>query len=405
MKRFFGYLIIFLGLFLAFGSADAQNRRQQLEQRRQALKEEINQFNRLLAGSKKERQNVLTMAEDLSGKIRATEQLIRTNNQEANLLTQEINENQDKITLLRRELEALKNDYAELMRKTYKSRSKKSRMMFLFSSENFLQAYKRLQYMKQYAKYREQQGEKIKSSAEELQNLNLELSKQREDLKEILAENRKTKARLEEDKKQQESLLAQINSQSTEYQKQINQRQKEISAIDAEIQRLIREAIAAENKKKGSTSTTTFALTPEAKALAVSFESNKGKLPWPVKAGNVIAFFGTGKSELVKHIPIQNNGIRIATNEGEEVFSIFKGKVMQIQAIKGSNKVIYVQHGNYISVYNNLDKIYVKKGQDIATGQLLGKVGKSTSTHRPTLHFYIFNNTKALDPLLWILRR
>lgn len=406
MKVVHRIFIVLSILFLVGQSVYGQSdKRAQLENQRQRLKQEIQQINKLLSSTERKKQSVISKAEDISRRIRATESLIRVNNQEANLLTDEINTNQNKISALRKELEALKEDYAAMVQKSYKGHSKQSRLMFLFSSDNFLQAYKRLQYMKQYANYRAKQGEKIQAQAMELQKLNNELAEQKKDKEKILAENRATQKRLQKDKKEQDELIATISKKGSRYEKQIKGKQQEISRIDAEIQRLIREAIAAENKKKGSKSTSSFDLTPEAKALAANFEANRGKLPWPLKSGNVTMPFGEHPSPLAKNVTVQSNGIRIETNESEPVQAIFKGSVLSIQAIKGANKTILVQHGNYISVYRNLRNINVKKGQQVEVGDLLGRVGNSRDTHRPTLNFYIFKDSHYLDPMRWILRR
>lgn len=406
MKAFRFFLIVFFAVFMTGLSGYAQgNKRAELEKRRQALKQEINQINSLLSSTKKEKQSVLTKAGDLERRIRATENLIKVNNQEANLLTQEISSNENKIVSLKKELEALKEDYAGMIQKSHKGHSKQSRLMFLFSSDNFLQAYKRLQYMKQYANYRAKQGEKIKEQTQELQDLNEELGKQKKDKEKILAENRQTQEKLKKDKREQEKLIAEINKKGSNYESQIQKKQQEINRIDAEIQNLIREAIAAENKKKGSTSKSNFALTPESKALAERFESNRGKLPWPLKQGNVAMTFGVHPSPLAKNVTIQSNGIRIETNQNEPVYAIFNGKVMKIQTIKGANRTVLVQHGNYISVYRNLVDLNVKTGQNVKTGDILGRVGHSRDTDRPTLNFYIFKDMTYLDPMLWIMRR
>lgn len=402
----FRTVLVVLLIFLMAGSTYAQSgKRSQLEKKRQELKEEIRQINNLAATNRKKKESIVTKASDLERKIRATEELIRVNNQEANLLTREIDVNQQKIKTLQKELEELKEDYAKMIQKSYKNHSKQSRIMFLFSSDNFLQAYKRLQYMKQYANYRSAQGEKIKEQTQELKDLNVELEEQKKDKVKLLAETRETKNGLQKDKKEQESLIAEINKKGSEYQRQIKERQQEISKIDAEIQRLIREAIAAENKKKGSTSTSSFDLTPEAKALAASFEANKGKLPWPLKSGNITMYFGEHPSPLAKNVTVQSNGIRIETNENEPVYSIFKGKVIGIQVIKGANKSILIQHGNYISVYRNIDQVEVHKNQEVGTGDLLGRVGDRSDTHRPTLNFYIYKDTQFINPTQWIIKR
>jgi len=406
MKILIRFLLILFICFIGGQNSYAQeDRREKLEEKRNLLKKEIQQINGLLASNKKEKQSVLTQAEDLERKIQATANLIRINNQEANLLTQEISANENRIGVLRKELEALKEDYAAMVQKSYKSQSKQSRLMFLFSSDNFLQAYKRLQYMKQYADYRVKQGEKIKSQAAELQELNEKLIDQKKEKEKLLAENQATQKALQKDKQEQKKLIAAINKKGSNYQKQINERQQQINEIDKEIQRLIREAIAAENKKKGSSSKSAFELTPEAKALAANFEANKGKLPWPLKTGNVAMAFGEHPSPIAKNVTVKSNGIRIETNEREPVQAIFDGTVINVQAIKGANRTVLIQHGNYISVYRNLVQINVKKGQKVSTGDNLGRVGKSRDTNRPTLNFYIFKDSHYINPMHWILRR
>ncbi|PZW44254.1 septal ring factor EnvC (AmiA/AmiB activator) [Mesonia algae] len=399
------FILSLLLICFSFLNGFSQSKeRKQLEQRRLALREEIKEINSLLIDNKKKKQSVLVQVEDLDKRINATQNLIKVTNQEANLLTREINENLNKITKLRKDLEALKEDYAKMIRKSYKSKSNQSRIMFLFSSENFLQAYKRLQYMKQYANYRKQQGDEIKAQTKLLQQLNEDLIEQRKAKETLLAENRVTQKKLQEDKKQQQILIASIQEKQGTFENQLKERQKEVSRIDDQIEKLIREAIAAENKKKGSTPSKTFALTPEAKALAADFTSNKGKLPWPVKSGVISMRFGVHAHKTVPSVKVKSNGVRIETNANEPIKAIFKGEVMKILAIKGANKAVMVRHGNYISVYNNLESLQVQTGDPITTGQILGLVGNATSTRRPTLYLSLFKDTISLDPALWIYK-
>ncbi|MAN27014.1 MULTISPECIES: murein hydrolase activator EnvC family protein [Mesonia] len=395
---------IFLFIGISFHSFSQTKERQKLEKQRLALRQEIKEINSLISNNKQKQRSVLTQVEDLDKRIRATENLIRVTNQEANLLTKEINTNLNKIDKLRKDLEKLKEDYAKMIKKSYKSKSQQSRIMFLFSSETFLQAYKRLQYMQQYTEYRKEQGIQIKAQTEELQQLNQELVEQKKAKENLLAENRVTQSKLLEDKKQQEELVASIKKKTNVFESQIKEKQQEITKIDKEIDRLIREAIAAENKKQGSTSSNKFKLTPEAKELAANFTSNKGKLPWPVKSGVIAMRFGEHPHPVVKTAKIQSNGVRIETNENEPVRSVFNGTVFQIQVIKGSNKLVLVRHGDYISVYRNLSSINVEVGDQLTTNQVIGKVGKSTATGRPTLYFSLFRNTNLLNPELWIYK-
>lgn len=405
MKSIPRYLILLATFILLSQSAEAQSKRETLEQKRQELRAQIKKINALLSSNKEEKQSIITKAGDLERRIRATEELIKTNNESANLLSRKINNNQKKITSLREELKKLKTDYAQITRRSYKSRSKQSRLMFLFSSENFLQAYKRLQYLKQYADYREEQGEKIKVKAKKLQALNSELSEQRNAKKALLAKNRTTKKQLEEDKIQQEALLAKIRKKGNRFRSKIKNKQQEIAKMNAEIKAIIQASIAKENEKKGSSSKSKFKMTPEAKALAANFKANKGKLPWPVKSGEVVMRFGRHPSPLVPTIPIQSNGIRIVTNKEEPVHAVFDGEVFRIQIIPGANKAVYIRHGNYITIYNNLSTINVHNGDTVTTGDRIGRVGVSISTHRSTLYFFVYKNIEALNPLSWIINR
>lgn len=400
------YLQLFLFIsFLGLGSvARSQDTRETLEKRRIELRNEINRINKLRSSNKKKERSVLSQVEDLDQQIRSTENLIKVTNRQANLLTREINTNTNKIAKLRKELEQLKDDYARTIKRTYKSKSQQSRIMFLLSSENFLQAYKRLQYMKQYANYRKEQGEEIKKTAAELQKLNADLTNQKEEKEKLIAENRKTRAELQDNKKVQQDLMATIRKKEGQFAAQIRQKQQQIDAIDRQIDEMVRASIAKANKASGSSSRDVFKLTPEAKALAADFVANKGKLPWPVKSGVVTMRFGKQPHPIVKTATINSNGVRIDTDEGGKARAVFEGVVSEVQAVKGANKAVMLRHGDYITIYNNLSRVFVKKGDVVSTEQELGEIATSKTTGKTTLHFLIFKNTQKMNPADWIYR-
>jgi septal ring factor EnvC (AmiA/AmiB activator) len=378
--------------------------REELEVKRQQIQKEIDELNNILETTETKGRSALNEYEDLEKKIAVTERLIQVNNQEANLLNREISANANKIDRLRSELEKLKEDYEQMIRNSYKSKSDKSRIMFLFSSESFLQAYKRIQYMKQFAQYRKKQGEEVMKQTKELQELNATLFDQRRDQEKILVDNRNTKAKLVRDKNNLNQLLVSINKEKQKYAKELKEKQQEADRIDREINRLIREAIASENKKQGSTAKTSFKLTPEAEALAKDFAQNKGKLPWPVRSGEVSMRFGERPHPIVKTIKIMSNGVRIDTEQNGKARAIFEGEVSQVSKIPGANVVVMVRHGDYLSVYNNLQKVFVKSGDKVSRGQELGEIGINSSSGKTTLIFQLFKNTTKLNPEQWIYR-
>ncbi|WP_097055194.1 murein hydrolase activator EnvC family protein [Salinimicrobium sediminis] len=388
--------------FISLNSFAQQDKREELEERRQQLQQEIQRINNMRTTNLKKEKSILTQVEDLDQQIRTTENLIRVTNQQANLLTREITTNQNKIGELRKELEQLKEDYSKMINKSYKSKSQQSRIMFLLSSENFLQAYKRLQYMKQYANYRHQQGEEIKTRTLELQQLNNSLAEQKKAKDRLISENRKTRAELEKNRKAQAGLIAEVRKKEGQFVAQIKQKQREVDEIDREIERIIAEAIAASNKAEGSTSRTVFKLTPEAAALAADFEKNKGKLPWPVRTGTVVLRFGTQPHPIVKTATMNSNGVRIATDPGSKARAVFGGTVSEIIAVKGSSLMVMVRHGDYITIYNHLASVDVRKGQEVALGQELGTVAINKTDGRTTLYFVMYKNNQKLNPEHWI---
>ncbi|HET8886856.1 MAG TPA: peptidoglycan DD-metalloendopeptidase family protein [Salinimicrobium sp.] len=404
MKSFFNFKNLAVFLFLISGIQSFAQNREALEQRRLELREEIKKINDLRSTNKAQEQSIITQVEELNRKISATQKLIRVTNQQTNLLTREINENTRQIKKLEDELKILKEDYAEMIRKSYRSKSQQSRIMFLFSSENFLQAYKRLQYLKQYAKHRKSQGEEIKANTIKLEEMNKSLSEQKKSKENLIAENRETQKRLEGDKLKQQALMEIIRKKEGQFATQIKNKQQEIIRIDKEIDRLIKEAIAKTNKESGSTSRDVFELTPEAKVLAANFANNKGKLPWPVRTGIVAMGFGENRSSVVSSITVNSNGVRIETEKGATARAVFDGVVSEVQVIPGANKAVMIRHGDYLTIYNNLSTISVKRGDKVVRGEELGEIAKSSSTGKTVLYFLIYKNMQKLNPEDWIYK-
>jgi len=402
------YTFLVLSIFFSLSLFSQSAKQRELEERRLELRREIEQINNLLFKKKDEKKSQLSMMEDLNYKISVRKNLIKVTNQQANLLTREINANQNKITELREELEVLKENYAKMVVKAYKSKSEQSRVMFLLSSSNFKQAYKRLEYLKQYSRYQKQQGETIKAKTVELQETNKELLRQKEDKDKLIAENREAQKDLESELKQHETLIASINKNLSTYEAQIKEKERESRRIDKEIENIIKEAIAASNKAAGKATTAAspsgFALTAEAKELAANFTANKGKLPWPVEKGVVVLRYGTQPHPVVKSTTIENHGVRIATEDNAEVRSVFDGEVLQVQAIKGANLTVFVRHGNYVTVYKNLGKVYVKKGDKVHTKQAIGTVFTNPSNGETILYFYVTKESNTQNPAEWIYK-
>lgn len=402
-QKVYTFFLAFL-MLSSFGFSQT-NKQKQLEERLKEIQSEIKKINNLLFSERSQEKSVLLQVEDLNYKISVRQNLINVINQQANVLTKEINANQDEITLKRARLEVLKEQYAAMIVKSYKSKSENSRIMFLLSSANFHQAYKRLQYIKQYANYQKKQAEEIKEQTLSLQELNKELSQQKVEKQALVEENRKAKASLQEEQIQQRALIASIKQNMSTYTAQIRKKQQEADKIDREIQRIIREAMAASNKKAGkSTKAKTFTMTPEEKSLAANFASNKGKLPWPVQEGIIKSRYGIQPSLIDRNVKVDNPGVKIATGKGSKVRTVFEGRVHSIISGKNGKLIVLIQHGNYFTVYKNLSTLSVSKGQSVSTKQEIGTVLTSRSSGESLLSFSIFKNGKTENPAHWIYK-
>ncbi|ARV08061.1 peptidase M23 [Polaribacter sp. SA4-10] len=397
--------------------------RKQLEIQRKKLKKEIVQVNRLLFDQKKKEKNALEDLKDLNQKINVRSKLINTINLEAKILSKEIRVNEKKLENLNKNLEALKADYADMIFKSYKSKSQQSRTMFLLSSQNFHQAYKRLEYMKQYTSFRKKQGEEILVQTDLVTKMNDSLLFQKQVKDTLILSEQDEKLKIETDKKSKESLISKIKKKESKYKKDLQNKISEEKKVASKIDKIIREAIARANrialeKAKAEAKLKTkssykpklvkkneFILSPEAKALALKFEQNKTKLPWPVKEGLVTRRFGVQPHPTIGGITVNSTGLHINTSAGAIAECVFNGKVLAIQLTSEGRKNVLVQHGNYITAYNNLQNSYVKTGDEIVTGQNIGKIFTDKVSGKTKLIFVLFKNTTRLNPSSWILKR
>ncbi|GAA4068664.1 peptidoglycan DD-metalloendopeptidase family protein [Flavobacterium cheonanense] len=410
---------LFLVLLTSF--AWSQQSQEELEQKKAKIQDEIREKERLLQEVRGKEKSVVKLLQIQKEKIGLKEKLINTTAKQTKLLSNDMYINQLQINKLNRELVVLKDDYAEMILKSYKSRSQQSRAMFMLSSENFLQAYKRLQYMKQYSSYRKMQGIEIKDKTDKLADYNKKLSGQKTEKEKLLAEQEKQRQDLEKEKQEQEKIANSLKKNKKQITAEIKKKQQEYRKIDAQIQKLIRDAIAEANKKaaaakaKANPKTTTAAetkkietstkivLTPEGQLVSNNFKANKGRLPWPVEKGTITLGYGDQPHPVYKSLIIHNSGLEITTESGSNARAVFSGEVTKVIVISPLNKAVCVQHGDYFTIYQNLGSVNVSAGDKVSTKQVLGKV-RTNAEGKTVLKFMISQNTTYTNPSQWISR-
>lgn len=437
-------------------SQDAQQ--EKLEQRKAQIQQEIKENERLLQTVKKKEKSAVTVMAIQEKKIALKENLIKTTEKQAKLLSNDMYINQVEINKLKKELKVLKEDYSKMIVKSYKSRSEESRAMFLLSSKNFQQAYKRLQYMKQYTSFRKIQGEEIKGKSKELVVYNQKLDVQKTAKQKLINEKEKERLSLEQEKKEQEKLVNAIKKDKNKLATDIKKKQQEARAIDKQIDRLIRQAIAEANRKaaaertkqkaaataaakekkaaaaaaakelasanksgktikttvktiveeepieeaKKPISSTKIDLTPEAKIVADNFRANKGRLPYPVERGKITLGFGNQPHPVYKSLMVHNSGVEITTDQGATARAVFDGVVTSVFDLTKVTKAVMIQHGDYFTVYQNLSSVNVSIGEKVSRKQTLGRIRSNGETGKTVLKFLIYQNTSYINPAGWL---
>ncbi len=413
-------LITLLFIFLT-SLAWSQQTQEELEQRKSKIQEEIQEKERMLQEVRGKEKSVGKLLQIQKEKIGLKEKLIYTTEKQTKLLSNDMYINQVQINKLKKDLVILKDDYAQMIVKSYKSRSQQSRAMFLLSSENFLQAYKRLQYMKQYSSYRKMQGDEIKDKTTKLADYNAKLSGQKTDKEKLLAEQEKQRADLEKEKQEQEKIANSLKKDKKQIVAEIKKKQQESRKIDAQIQKMIRDAIAEANRKaaaakaKANPKTTTAAetkkieeslnivLTPEGQLISNNFKANKGSLNWPVEKGAITLGYGDQPHPVYKTLIIHNSGVEITTDQGSNARAVFSGEVTKVIIMSPLAKLVCVQHGDFFTVYQNLGSVNVSAGDHVSAKQSLGKI-RTNAEGKTILKFTISQNATFVNPTQWLKR-
>jgi len=395
--------ILFLVPLLIFNysfSQDYNAQQKKLEAQKLSIKKEIEKINVLVSENKKLTITLLDNIEDVELKISVRNKLIEVNNQQSKNLSNQIKNKNDRIYDLQIELKKLKDEYATIVSNSYKKRSSKIKFMYVFASRNFNQAFTRFQYFKQYSAYRKEQANKIILTQNNISSLIDTLEKNRKKREVIIEENQKIKKELEGEKQKKNSLFNNLEKTNKNYLTEIRQKEKESKLIDNEIQKLIRLAISESNNNDSSVNN--FTLTPEGRIISSNFLSNKSQLPWPLKEGVIIRRFGTQPHPVVRTTTINSTGIMIATSPNSVVRSIFEGQVLSVYGFKGGNPGILIRHGKYISNYQNLSQVFVKKGDKIKAGEEIGIIFTNITSGKAILKFSIFNELKPENPQNWL---
>jgi len=386
------FIFILFLLLLAIGST-AQSL-DVLRAKKEKTKKEIEYTNRLLNETDKNSKASLNKLSILNEQIELRNNLINDYNDQLSILKSSISDNEFVTELLTNDLEEIKSNYAKLIQQAYRKRGDYNQLIFIVSSESFNQAYKRLLYTRQMARYRKLQSEQIEAIKTILEKKTNDLHSRKKEQQSVLSQQMEESSKLNVEKSKQSNYYQQLQKKEKELKRRLHDQQQIEDKLQQEIERLI-----AEEAKK----TKKVPKTPAEKQISDNFENNKGRFPWPTENGVITDRFGEHAHPVMKSITIKNNGIDITTSPGEKARSIFKGVVSKVLPLPGGNLAIIIRHGEYMTVYSNLKEVYVKTGDQIDTKQNIGLIySDADDDNKTVLKFQLWNGFVKQNPEQWI---
>ena len=414
MRRYIILALLCLGI-LATGFA--QSKSEKLKSNKKKIEAEIATTQKLLNQTSKNKQASLQQLSVLRRQISNREELITSLNNEIFNLEEELDLNVKLYKELDKKLEYMKTDYSRIVYLAYKNRNMIDKVAFLLASEDFSQMFRRIKYYTIFANDVKRQVVLINQTQEEIAQKNEEIIQLKEEKTALLEGKEQEIKQLEIDRNKKTKATEELKKKEKQLASELKSKQQKRRELDAAIKKAIQEEILAANKKKAeankkssgsstskTTSKTEITLTPEEKLISDSFVSNKGKLPWPVVKGAKISEFGSYPHPDVPSVMIENKGIDILVEPNTPVRSVFQGEVAGVLDIMGT-KVLMIRHGEYLSVYQNIANVNVKKGDKVSTKQTVGTVSKSTRSNTYELHFEVWKNSTNLNPSSWLSAR
>jgi len=405
----------------SYGQKTKGKSKKQLQSEITSLQKEISTANQLLKKTTKDKEMTLNEVNILDKKIKQREKLITAYNDQIAVLDEEINAGQSNIKALNSDLSKLQKEYAKMIVFANKNRSHYDRLSFIFASKDFNQAFSRLRYIREFTDARKKKMEQIASTERQISS-EVEASQQaREEQTALLKDEKAQQDALKKEKEQLNGQVAKLKKKEGSIQQDIKNKQQQAKKLQKAIDDIIAEEIrkaneeaerkrreeAAKNKSQGKTTAPTpkekgMALTPAEKTLSANFVNNKGKLPWPVERGVISSSYGKHTSVVSDKVTVTNNGIDIATTENAQARAVFDGEVSSVTKLTGANTVVILRHGEYFTVYSNLENVTVKRGDKVKTKQNLGTVHTNKTEGKTELHFEILKEQNRQNPANWL---
>lgn len=430
-------LLLVLSLFLLTFRVDTYAQKskkvRQLENKRKTLHEEINKISDLIKEADKSKTINLKKLDLLNQQIKARKAVIETLSVEIDEASQEVGRMQVELDSLSSEYKGKQSAYVKSLRAMQTRDNAEEHLLFVLSAKDFAHGLRRLSYLQDYAKWQKEEALRLKSIHRKIEDKRSEVERQTQAKTLLLNQREQEQEDLQRSTEESKKEISKINQQQRELKSQLDKKKKQADALNREIEQQIAKEVAAAAERarkaqaKARTKTTTtkkkdktttkpqrtkttapqqYEMDSDEVKLSGSFQNNKGRLPMPITGRcSIVGVFGEHSHESLSYVRVNNNGIDIQGQSGAEARAVFEGVVTRIFVVDGYNNSIIIRHGNYLTVYSNLTSVYVRSGDKVKAGQLLGKVFTDPDLRGATLlHFQIWKERTKLNPQHWIKR-
>jgi murein hydrolase activator len=354
-----------------------------IRNQREKLLKEIENTTKLIQSKRSTRETTFQQLNLISREVVIREQMLNDLQREISLIEHTIESNQVQINLLESEIQLLRSEYARLLQDTYLRRNALDEMIFFMSASNFSEAYLRFRLLKEYSRYRQNQGKSLIESQNRLIGLLENIKAQKEQKERSLALLEKEFNTLGQSQKEKNRLITALQQEEQWLLRSLREKEELAKKLENQILEYIRSASVGTH--------------------GTDFSNFMGKLIWPVHRGVIVSRFGEHEHPVLKNVTVKNNGIDIQSVGGDDVYSVHQGEVSRIVGIPGYNTAVIMRHGKFLTVYANLRLVTVKQGQKVNAGDIIGKVFKESAETAGILHFEIWNENVKLDPAKWLM--
>ena len=381
-----------------------------LEKERESALAEIEETNRLLNDNKLTIGNALNRLNLLNRRLESREKMISLLNREITNLDAGIAGKELQIRILETDIQVKKNNYANIVKKMYLNRNRlNNNLLFILSAKDLTQSIRRAKYLKEYSNWQKRQTSEIIEKQGKINEEKLALQIDKEKKLSLLTGRKNEEEQLTSEKTSQNKEIQILEKDKKKLLDELAKKKAQAGALDRQIAKIIAEetakAAGSQNQEvRQAEITGGYAMTATEKALSSSFADNEGNLPFPLKGiYKIVNYFGIHQYKELSKVTVNNNGIDLETTQGNEARSVFDGVVSRIFVLPGYHNSIIVRHGNYLTLYSNLEQVYVRQGDKVSTGQVLGKIYTDTENGNSTmLHFELWKEREKLDPLSWL---